>query len=155
MKRLLLLLLLFTATLPMAATAQNTAYGDRVPTIKKGIKWLENQAPADSEYTFIHFCSVKSPASTDCIRTLNEIGESSGGRLCVVVIGREEDERLLPIVRDLLSPHLVAIADPNRKIFDSFNVNFVPFGILVDSHNKTIWMGNPTQERQTIIDLIQ
>ncbi len=155
MKRLLLLFLLFSATLLQSATAQNTAYGDRVPAIRKGVNWIQNKAPTDAPYTFLLFCSVKNPASLDCIQSLYSIKEQSNNKLCVVIIGRETDEELLPYLGGVLSPHFVAVSDPDRKIFDSFNVNFVPYGILVNAKHLTIWMGNPTQEQQSIIDLIQ
>ncbi len=155
MKRLLLFFLLFSTTLLQSATAQNTAYGDRIPAIRKGVSWIQNQAPTGAPYTFLLLCSVKNPASLDCIENLSHIQEQSDNKLCVVIIGRETDEELLPHIEGVLSPRFAAVSDPDRKIFDSFNVNFVPYGILVDAKHMTIWMGNPTQEQQSVIDLIK
>ena len=154
MKHLLLILFLL-ALRPSDAVAQNIAYGDRVPKINKGIDWLNEQPPVASKYIFIQFCSTKNPASMDAIAVLHNIEQHTQGRLAVVIIGRESQHTLLPYVEELLSPHFTAIADPERKIFSEFNVNFVPFGILVDAKRKAVWMGNLMREHESLIELIQ
>ena len=38
------------------------------------------------------------------------------------------------------------------RIFSAFNVQYVPFGVLVDSRNRALWMGNSLQLTPEIIE---
>ena len=155
MKRLILLLFTIVIGFAESAVAQSIALDDRVPRIKKGIAWLGGIEPVAADFTFIHFCSTKSEDSIRLISELHALQQQSAGRFTVVVIGRESTATLLPLVTDYLSPHFTAIADPERKIFDDYDVYFAPFGFLINSKRRTIWMGNPTQELDTITEKIK
>lgn len=37
-------------------------------------------------------------------------------------------------------------------LFSAFNVQYVPFGVLVDSRNRALWMGNSLQLTPEIIE---
>ena len=42
--------------------------------------------------------------------------------------------------------------DTGGRIFSAFNVQYVPFGVLVDSRNRALWMGNSLQLTPEIIE---
>ena len=148
MKKVLLTLLLALALPVAAAEAQNIALGERVPEVKVPA-WLRGGKPAATPgLTYVEFFHSSNPACTASLEQLRAITDKLGAKLHVVVVTRENEEKIAP----LLSPFLSVALDTGGRIFSAFNVQYVPFGVLVDSRNRALWMGNSLQLTPEIIE---
>ena len=143
MKGLLLLtLLLFTGL--GNSRAQNIALGERVPDLKVE-KWLDNRRPAATPLTYIEFYHSSNRAGSASLDQLQATARQMKGRLHIVVVTREREEKVVHLLRPYLSEHLYVGFDPSGHSFDNFGVSYLPFGVLVDAKNRALWMGNSLQ----------
>ncbi len=69
-----------------------------------------------------------------------------------MVVTRENEEKISPLLSPFLSRHISVALDTGGRIFSAFNVQYVPFGVLVDSRNRALWMGNSLQLTPEIIE---
>ena len=100
MKKVLLTLLLALALPVAAAVAQNIALGERVPEVKVPA-WLGGEKPAATpRLTYVEFFHSSNPACTASLEQLRAITDKLGAKLRVVVVTRENEEKISP----LLSP---------------------------------------------------
>ena len=147
MKKVLLTLLLALALPVAAAVAQNIALGERVPEVKVPA-WLA----ATPRLTYVEFFHSSNPACTASLEQLRAITDKLGAKLRVVVVTRENEEKISPLLSPFLSRHISVALDTGGRIFSAFNVQYVPFGVLVDSRNRALWMGNSLQLTPEIIE---
>lgn len=92
------------------------------------------------------------PACTASLEQLRAITDKLGAKLRVVVVTRENEEKISPLLSPFLSRHISVALDTGGRIFSAFNVQYVPFGVLVDSRNRALWMGNSLQLTPEIIE---
>ena len=134
-----LLILLFAALLPFAAAdAQNIALGERVPELKVPA-CLDGQKPAATpRLTYVEFFQSSNAACITSLKQLRAMTDKLGTKLRVVVITQEKEDKIGPLLRPYLSPQI--------------SVQYVPFGVLVDSKNRALWQGNSLQLTPEIIE---
>lgn len=96
MKKVLLTLLLALALPVAAAEAQNIALGERVPEVKVPA-WLRGGKPAATPgLTYVEFFHSSNPACTASLEQLRAITDKLGAKLHVVVVTRENEEKIAP-----------------------------------------------------------
>lgn len=144
MKGLLLLtLLLFTGL--GTSRAQNIALGERVPETKID-SWLDNHRPAaTAPLTYIEFYHSSNRTGTASLDRLKQTAEALNGRLRIVVLVGEREEKVAMVLRPYVSQYLYVGFDPSGHSFTNFGVNYLPFGVLIDAKNRALWMGNSLQ----------
>lgn len=149
MKKIILLFLLAAAPLA-GAVAQHIALGERVPEVKPSA-WLAGQQPQDAELTYVEFFQ---PANKACITSLDQLKALTGklgAKLRVIVVTREKEDKITPLLTPYLSSQMVVALDPSGRIFTDYGVTYVPFGVLTDAKNRALWQGNTLQlNEQTI-----
>ena len=152
MKKILLILLL-AALLPFAAAdAQNIALGERVPELKVPA-WLDGQKPAATpRLTYVEFFQSSNAACITSLKQLRAMTDKLGTKLRVVVITQEKEDKIGPLLRPYLPPQIPLAIYAECKIFTAFSVQYVPFGVLVDSKNRALWQGNSLHLTPEIID---
>lgn len=142
----------FTA---QAALAQQIALGEKVPALKVST-WLDGQKPATAkELTYVEFFQSANPACVSSVKQLKALTDKYGDRLEVIVIAQENEEKVAPLLKPYLSQNVYVAMDAGGKIFSAFGVQYVPFGVLVDSKNRALWMGNSMQLTPAIIEKIK
>lgn len=102
--------------------------------------------------TYVEFFHSSNPACTASLEQLRAITDKLGAKLHVVVVTRENEEKIAPLLSPFLSRHISVALDTGGRIFSAFNVQYVPFGVLVDSRNRALWMGNSLQLTPEIIE---
>lgn len=121
-----------------AASGQEIALGERVPEFRIAA-WLDDRQPEAAPLTYIEFFHSSSPA-----------GVKSLERLRIVVVTREQHEKVARMLRPYLSERIGVALDAARG-FELFGVRYVPFGVLTDRRNRALWMGNTLQfDEETI-----
>lgn len=107
MKKVLLTLLLALALPVAAAVAQNIALGERVPEVKVPA-WLGGEKPAATpRLTYVEFFHSSNPACTASLEQLRAITDKLGAKLRVVVVTRENEEKISPLLSPVpLAAHL-------------------------------------------------
>ena len=114
MKKVLLTLLLALALPVAAAVAQNIALGERVPEVKVPA-WLGGEKPAATpRLTYVEFFHSSNPACTASLEQLRAITDKLGAKLRVVVVTRENEEKISPLLSPFLSSHWTPEAGYSR-----------------------------------------
>lgn len=149
-----LLILLFAALLPFAAAdAQNIALGERVPELKvpAWARRTETRSHAAADLRRV-LPVVDAGWHPRRLKQLRAMTDKLGTKLRVVVITQEKEDKIGPLLRPYLSPQISVAIDAGGKIFTAFGVQYVPFGVLVDSKNRALWQGNSLHLTPEIID---
>lgn len=141
MKKAISMLLLALAAYHTPLSAQNVALGERVPEVKVQ-SWIEDRAPGNAPMTYVEFFHSSCGSSIDALKRLKAISETMGKELNVVVVTTADDTASGALLRPYLSRNMFAGIDPNGKLFKSFGVTYVPFGVLLDNKNRALWAGN-------------
>lgn len=132
------------------ATAQNIALGERVPELKIQT-WLDNRQPEPAPTTYIEFFHSTNPACKTSLERLKEITGKSGTKLRVIVVTKEDPAKIAPLLRPYLSER-ISVGLNAEKSFTAFGVSYLPFGVLTDAKNRTLWMGNSLQINEKLIE---
>lgn len=151
MKKIVFLLLLALASPLANAAAQSVVLGERVSEIKPSA-WLAGQQPTAAETTYIEFFHSSNKACATSLEQLRKLTNKLGTKLRVVVVTQEKEDKITPMLTPYLSPRISVALDPSGKIFTSFGINYVPFGILTDARNRVLWMGNSLQFTEDTIE---
>ena len=148
-----LLILLFAWAFPLAsAEAQNIALGERVPELKVS-SWLNGRKPATTpRLTYVEFFQSSNAACITSLKQLRALTDKLGTKLHVVVVTQEKEDKIGPMLKPYLSQQVSVALDAGGRIFTAFGVQYVPFGVLVDSKNRALWMGNSLQLTPEIIE---
>lgn len=133
------------------AGAQNIALGERAPEPKVQ-SWLDDREPARAPLTYIEFFHSSNRASAASVERLQELARKSGGRLRIIVLVRESEEKIAPLLTPYLSARLGVGFDPAGRNFAAYGVSYVPFGVLLGARNRALWMGNTQQLTPEIIE---
>jgi len=133
MKKMLLIWLLAAGFASAGATAQNIALGERVPELKIQT-WLDNRQPEPAPTTYIEFFHSTNPA---CKTSLERL--------------KEDPAKIAPLLRPYLSER-ISVGLNAEKSFTAFGVSYLPFGVLTDAKNRTLWMGNSLQINEKLIE---
>lgn len=148
MKRILFVL--FLLSWPLAAAAQNVALGEKVPELKVA-SWLDGRAPAHGRATLLVFFHSASRPSAESLAHLQALGREFGGRMNIAVVSRERAESVEAVVRPYVGGNLSVGFDEGGRSFAAYDVQYLPFGVLVSAKGRALWMGNPRQlTRKTI-----
>lgn len=150
MKKVLLIWLLAAGFASAGAMAQNIALGERVPELKTQ-DWLDDRQPATAPMTYIEFYHSTNPACKTSLERLKELTGKLGTKLRVIVVTKEDAAKIAPLLRPYLSERISVILNA-EKGFTAFGVTYLPFGVLVDSKNRALWMGNSLQINEKLIE---
>lgn len=152
MKSVLLISLFALAGL-FGAQAQNIALGERVPELKIS-GWLEGRQPISAPMTYIEFFHSSNKEGVRSLEQLKATAEKLGGRLRIVIVAQENEEKIAAILIPFVSPQMGVGFDPSGKTFTNFGVSYLPFGVLTDAKNRALWMGNSLQLTPAFIEKI-
>lgn len=150
MKRALLILL-FAAALPFAASGQRIALGEKVPELRVGT-WIGGRQPAAAPLTYIEFYQAQTPASARSLAKLKALTDKLGAKLRVVVVVREKEDEAARMLGAWVSPRIGVGTDPAGRTFAAFGVEYLPFGVLTDARNRALWMGNTLLFKEETIE---
>ena len=140
MKRIFLALFLLSWTL--GAASQNVALGEKTPDLKVK-SWLDDRMPVPGRtFLLVFFHSTSRPA-VESLAHLQELGRKFGDRVNVVVVVRESPEA---------EGNLTVAFDDSGRSFAAYDVQYLPFGVLVSAKGRALWMGNPRQLTEAILD---
>ena len=89
------------------------------------------------------------------LEQLYALTEKSGERLRVILVTRDDDAKISPVVTPYLSPRFTVAFDTDGKIFKNFGVNYVPFSLLTDARNRVLWQGNSLHLTDKIVSSAQ
>ena len=150
MKKALLILLSAWILTPSGAEAQNIILGEKVPELKAA-GWIDNRHPAPAAVTYLEFFHSSNPACIASLKRLKALASKPKSPLRVIVVTREDTARIAPMLRPHLSERVSATIHAERG-FSAFGVTYVPFGVLIDTRNRALWMGNSLQFNEKLIE---
>lgn len=134
----------------LQAQSQRLIVGERAPELKIA-EWLAGTPPANGKPRLIEFFHSSSRPSADRLTTLDAWAKKYGGRLSIVVIAREPKDKIMPLFR--AKPYAFSVAlDEAGKTFSAYNVQFIPFSVVIDGKGRLRWFGNSSDLTEAIID---
>lgn len=149
MKRIFLALILLSWALTSAA--QNVALGEKTPDLK--IKsWLDSRMPVQGRATLLVFFHSTSRPTVESLAHLQELGRKFGDRVNVVIIARESPATVAAIVSPYAVGNVTVAFDDNGRSFAAYDVQYLPFGVLVSAKGRALWMGNPRQLTEAMLE---
>lgn len=154
MKKIGFLLIFASMALSFSTRAQNAALGERVSEVKSE-SWLGGIRPAMAPLTVISFFTASNPACVKSLEQMQELVEKSDGRLRVILVTRDDESKIAPVVTPYLTPQMTVAFDTDGKLFKNFGVNYVPFSMLTDTRNRVLWQGNSLQLTEKIVSTAQ
>jgi len=134
--------------------AQNTALGQKVSEIRSET-WLDGVHPASAPLTVLTFFTASNPVCVKTLEHLHALTEKADDRLRVIVVTRDDEAEMAPVMVPYLSPRMTVAFDADGKIFKSFGVSYVPFSLLTDARNRVLWQGNPLRLTEAIVSTAQ
>lgn len=143
MKKILLVLTLVISCLA-TVKAQNIAIGARVPDLKVS-SWLKNRQPTTAPLTYIEFFHPSNKSGIHSIEQLIKSANKLDTKLQIIIIAKDSDKKTIAILTPYVSDNVVVGIDASGKTFSSFGVDYVPFGVIIDSKERALWMGNSLQ----------
>lgn len=146
-----LLVFLVLMLFPFAVSSQNIFIGERVPELRVST-WLGGEQPTVAPLTYIEFFHSTNPSCLTSVERLKDISDKLGAKLRIIVVSKEKEEIVSPLLAPYLSPRITVGLDPSGKTFTLFGVNYVPFGVLTDEKNRTLWLGNTLQLTPELIE---
>lgn len=132
------------------ASAQRLVIGQRPADVKIKEYVLGDVLPENRPVLIEFFYSPSKP-SRDRLPVLNEMAKAYEGKVTVLVLARESRDRIEPLVTDKGYVFTVAL-DEEGKTFDGFEVEYVPFSVLMDAKGRVSWFGNSAQLTQSVIE---
>ena len=149
MKRnILLTLLLLLAS--FALRAQEIVIGDRVPDFRPA-EWLGAEpAEDDRRATLFVFYHTESQPCVDALPHIDSLARTMQNER-VIIVAMEPKERIAPTLARYMSQNFYVAIDPTGRIFSSFGIRYVPFGVMIDRKGRACWIGNPLLATEKII----
>ena len=141
MKRTIFLTLLALVA-SLAVRAQEIVIGERVPDFRP-TEWLGAQPSEDDRRaTLLVFYHTE---SQPCVETLPHIDSLACAMKNerVIVVAMEPKERIAPSLARYMSERFYVAIDLSERVFKSYGIRYVPFGVLVDPKGRAQWIGNP------------
>ena len=148
-----LLIFLFVLSGACGAQAQRIALGARVPELKIS-GWLDGRPPEAAPLTSIEFYHSSNKEGIRSLDRLKAAADELGGRLRIVVVAQESEEKVAAILRPYVSQRIGVGFDASGRSFANFGVAYLPFGVLTDAKNRALWMGNSLQLTPAFIEKI-
>ena len=126
----------------LAVRAQEIVIGERVADFRP-TEWLGAQPSEDDRraplLVFYH------TESQPCVETLPHIDSLARAMKNerVIVVAMEPKERIAPSLARYMSERFYVAIDLSERVFKSYGIRYVPFGVLVDPKGRAQWIGNP------------
>lgn len=149
MKKLITLIVL-TIVATSSLWAQKLVIGERAPELKVK-EWVDKKPTVESQAKLIEFFYSASKPSIDRLRILDELSEKYKTKLLVIIIAKEDREKIVQVVNPGSRKFYTALDDAGKS-FSSYGVQFVPFSVIVDARGKVLWMGNSASLSDEVIN---
>ncbi len=150
MKRIFLALFLLSWTL--GAASQNVALGEKDARFESQIVAGRSYACTGEDF----FCSSFSTPRAGRLSNRSRICRSWGGSSAIGSTSwsssGESPEAVGGIVRPYAEGNLTVAFDDSGRSFAAYDVQYLPFGVLVSAKGRALWMGNPRQLTEAILD---
>ena len=119
------------------AASQNVALGEDA-RFESQIVAGRSYAGTGETFLLVFFHSTSRPA-VESLAHLQELGRKFGDRVNVVVVVRESPEAVGGIVRPYAEGNLTVAFDDSGRSFAAYDVQYLPFGVLVSAKGRALW----------------
>ena len=140
MKRVILSVVFLSVCL--AAGAQKLMMGKRAPELRV-VQWYQDALPRDGFPRYVEFFLTTSRPSLERVGEIDKLARRYGAKMDVVLLFKEKPEDILPHLNPSSDGPLIAF-DNDGKSFKNFEVQYLPFAVLIDGKGVLMWSGNPS-----------
>ncbi len=151
MKKILVLILMLTASLTLSA--QRVEVGSRAPRIR-GVEWISDEPEMGTKAIMVEFFHSSNEDCCSHITPLNDLAKEFRHEMDVVMLTREPAEQVAYMLLHEYQFFYVA-TDESGEMFRSFGVNHVPYAVIISAKGTILWTGNPlTLNNKTLKKLL-
>lgn len=126
----------------LAVRAQEIIIGERVPDFRP-TEWLGAQPSEDDRRaTLLVFYHTESQPCVETLPHIDSLARAMKNER-VIVVAMEPKERIAPSLARYMSERFYVAIDLSERVFKSYGIRYVPFGVLVDPKGRAQWIGNP------------
>jgi thiol-disulfide isomerase/thioredoxin len=126
----------------LAVRAQEIVIGERVPDLRP-TEWLGAQPSEDDRRaTLLVFYHTESQPCVETLPHIDSLARAMKNER-VIVVAMEPKERIAPSLARYMSERFYVAIDLSERVFKSYGIRYVPFGVLVDPKGRAQWIGNP------------
>lgn len=126
----------------LAVRAQEIVIGERVPDFRP-TEWLGAQPSEDDRRaTLLVFYHTESQPCVETLPHIDSLARAMNNER-VIVVAMEPKERIAPSLARYMSERFYVAIDLSERVFKSYGIRYVPFGVLVDPKGRAQWIGNP------------
>lgn len=126
----------------LAVRAQEIVIGERVPDFRP-TEWLGAQPSEDDRRaTLLVFYHTESQPCVETLPHIDSLARAMKNER-VIVVAMEPKERIAPSLARYMSERFYVAIDLSERVFKSYGIRYVPFGVLVDPKGRAQWIGNP------------
>lgn len=143
MKKIAWLLMGWLALGAFPASAQKLVIGQRAADLRVSRYLAGSEAPSGEPLLIEFFYSPSQPCR-DRLAPLNALANEFRGRLSVLLLAREEASAVEPLITGKGYAFSVGL-DGEGKTFAGFDVQYVPFSVLLDGKGRVCWFGNSSR----------
>lgn len=154
MKRLLLTIFTIAAA-ALSVSAQPLRLGHRLPNIDVDSSVGSELKLIDKEFTCIIFMHSGSQPTLEAIKSFSNIATQWHDELAVVLITPEQDGFEQEVLNSFTTNDTIVAFDNNYRTFESFDVQFIPFGVIYDNQKRRVqWFGSLPQLNEAEVRVI-
>lgn len=136
----------------LPAGAQKLIIGSRLPDFK-GTTWLSAE-PQSKRPMLIEFYNPQNATSNKFFVKLGEIKSKYGDMVQIVVLTTQHGPDIDKIVTSHGTDYSVGY-DSTGKVYQNFNVRYLPFTIVANSAGEMFWQGNLGNISTDILDNVK
>ena len=126
----------------LAVRAPELVIGERVPDFRP-TEWLGAQPSEDDRRaTLLVFYHTESQPCVETLPHIDSLARAMKNER-VIVVAMEPKERIAPSLARYMSERFYVAIDLSERVFKSYGIRYVPFGVLVDPKGRAQWIGNP------------
>jgi thiol-disulfide isomerase/thioredoxin len=126
----------------LTVRAQEIVIGERVPDFRP-TEWLGAQPSEDDRRaTLLVFYHTESQPCVETLPHIDSLARAMKNER-VIVVAMEPKERIAPSLARYMSERFYVAIDLSERVFKSYGIRYVPFGVLVDPKGRAQWIGNP------------
>lgn len=123
-------------------SAQRLVVGGRAPELAVS-EWLTAAPVTEDRTVMVEFFHSANRNSAARIAALDEIARNYAGRLCVVVVTRQDEPQARAMLLDG-QPHYSVGYDADGTVSAAFAANYIPYAVIYDRRGRVLWAGNPS-----------
>ncbi len=103
------------------------------------VTWISDKKPEGDKITIIDFYNENNPSCVNILQSTVLPLAKKDTTLQIIVLALENSAHLENLAQG--HPRIIVGIDTEKKVYDKFDVKYVPFSIVIGKDSKIVWLG--------------